>query len=218
MTMELDVDWATAAKALTLDGWVRLPGAVDGRSCARFLAAAPTPWIELESIEGRTVRQVGLHSGAYFDRASPEVQALGLAIVAGLDTHRNGDRPPPPPPPPVPDFNEVEWSRSADGVGYITAHRDPPAVGGVIAIVTLSGTTRFRLWPDDVDPRQDPDAPPPVEWDTGDGDLVLLRGTGWPHADARCLVHEVDSPASGERAVLTLRHNRGGADYFATNA
>src|SRR5688572_32797065 len=114
MTMQLDVDWATAAKALTSDGWVRLPGVVDGRSCARFLAAAPTPWIELENIEGRTVRQGGLHSGAHFDRASPEVQALGLAIVAGLDAQRQDDTTPP-----VPGFDEVEWSRSANGVGFI---------------------------------------------------------------------------------------------------
>ena len=161
------------------------------------------------------MRQAGLHRGAYFDRTAPEVRAFGLAVVAGLGAHLDCVATLP-----VPAFDEVEWSRSVDGVGYITAHRDPPGVGGVIAIVTLSGTTRFRVWPGDVDPRQDPGAAPPAEWDTGDGDLVLLRGTGWPHSDARCLVHEVDSPPSGERAVLTFRHNRGGpgADYFPTNA
>ena len=211
MTTQLDVDWATAAHELAAEGWVRLPGVIDGRSCARLLAAAPTPWLELESVEGRPVRQAGLHSGRVFDRSSPDVQDLGNAIVAALDEQlRNTSTPP------VPAFNEVEWSRSVDGVGYITAHRDPVGVGGVIAIVTLSGCSAFRLWPGDLDPRHDPDAPPAVEWETGDGDLVLLRGSGWPSPEARCLVHEVDSPSAGERAVLTFRHNRGGpgADYF----
>lgn len=56
-------------------------------------------------------------------------------------------------------------------------------------------------------------------WLTADGDLVLVRGTGWPADDTRCPVHEVDEPLTRDRAVMTLRHNRGGpgADYFGAS-
>lgn len=54
------------------------------------------------------------------------------------------------------------------------------------------------------------------EWVTGDGDIVLLRGAGWPTADARCLLHEATA-LDDERWTLTYRHNSGGpdGDYFA---
>ncbi|MHB8504455.1 MAG: hypothetical protein ACYDEN_01850 [Acidimicrobiales bacterium] len=50
-----------------------------------------------------------------------------------------------------------------------------------------------------------------VEWETAAGQLALLRGMGWPHEASRCPLHEVDPPWSGERMILTLRSNRGGA-------
>jgi len=48
------------------------------------------------------------------------------------------------------------------------------------------------------------------------GDLVLMQSGGWPRPDDRCPIHAVDSPPSGSRLTLTLRHNKGGygADYF----
>src|ERR1700722_3573533 len=47
---------------------------------------------------------------------------------------------------PLPEIEgrEVQWARSNEGVGFITAHRDPPAAGGIIAIVTLAGRALFR--------------------------------------------------------------------------
>lgn len=65
----------------------------------------------------------------------------------------------------------------------------------------------FRVWRGDV----------VTEWETDDGDLVILRGRGWPTEKPLCPVHEVESPRVGERMTLTLRHNVGGpgADYFA---
>lgn len=53
-------------------------------------------------------------------------------------------------------------------------------------------------------------------WQASRGDLVILRGFGWPTAEARCVVHGVEPPPAGERVIMTFRHNRGGAgaDYF----
>lgn len=197
-----DVDWRAVAERLDGDGWIRLRQAIDGRSCTRLLAAAPTTWTALA--HSRTVRQSGFHCGAFVEHAGTEVNALAASIQDGIDGCGSL--------PPLPAFNEAEWSR----MGYITAHRDPPGVGGVIAIVTLSGNAPFRAWPGDADPRVDDGAPDPVEWETEDGDLVLVRGAGWPRPDLRCPVHEVEPPRD-RRAVLTLRHNAGGpgADYWA---
>ena len=47
--------------------------------------------------------------------------------------------------PPVPFFNEVTWTRYPEGKGHITAHRDPPGVGGAIAVFTLEGGTTFHV-------------------------------------------------------------------------
>lgn len=94
------------------------------------------------------------------------------------------------------------------GHHFITAHRDPPGVGGVIAIITLEGVARFRVWSEEDQAG---------EWDTAPGDLVLLRGTGWPSESALCPRHEVEPPRTCSRSILTYRFNRGGpgADYFS---
>jgi hypothetical protein len=83
----------------------------------------------------------------------------------------------------------------------------PAQCGGVIATVTLYGQARFRGW-------SGADA---IEWETADGDLVILRGNGWPTEASTCLVHEAERPAVGDRMIVTYRHNKGGpgADYFA---
>jgi hypothetical protein len=109
--------------------------------------------------------------------------------------------------PPLPMFNHAQWSRADAGHKYITRHRDPPTAGGVIAVVTIRGRALFRVW----------EGAGAHEWETGDGDVVLLRGSGWPTADAICPVHEAESPLAGDRVTLTLRHNTGGfgADYFS---
>lgn len=90
--------------------------------------------------------------------------------------------------------------------------------GGVIAVLTLRGRAPFRVWETDgssVDAAGQPELA--EEWETNDGDLVLLRGDGWPTPTSRCPIHEAQSPPRGDRSTLTLRHNKGGygADYFS---
>jgi hypothetical protein len=193
------IDWTSAANSLTRDGWVRLKGVDDGRTCARLVGAAPTTWqVENETIG--SVRQSGLSCGAHFDQSDAIVRRLGVAICDSLTNSL------PLGTSPVPRFNVATWNRSQNGIGYITAHRDPPSVGGVIAIVTLWGQARFRVW----------NGPQPIEWRTGDGDLVILCGNGWPTEDSVCPLHEAESPMEGDRMIMTLRYNQRGPDagYF----
>lgn len=190
-----DIDWTNAASSLTGTGWVRLAAVIDGPTCARLAGAAPTSWRpEPEVI--RDVRQSALTSGVSFDRADATVRDLGIAIC------RSVTKALPPGTRPIPRFNNVTWGRSHNGIGYITAHRDPPTAGGVIAIVTLSGQCPFRVW----------NGPSPTEWVTRDGDLVILRGNGWPTEDAVCPLHDAESPFQGDRMTMTLRHNKRGPD------
>lgn len=192
------IAWADAGAALHEVGWLRLEGAVDSRTRAAFVEAAPATWMPLPEVEGG-VRQGGLSCGVFLENAPSAVQEFGHQISESLDAARRDW-------PPVPGFNEVQWGRSHEGIGFITAHRDPPTAGGIIAIVTLSGRALFRVW-------QGSEA---TEWKTQDGDLVLLRGRGWPTENALCPVHEVESPRLGDRMTMTLRHNVGGpgANYF----
>jgi hypothetical protein len=192
------VDWADAISCLIDRGWVRLEGVVQAGERARLADAAPAAWEAVPEVEGE-VHQAGLRSWVVFDGAASVVQHFGRTICGYLASVRSDI-------PAVPCFNEVQWGKSHDGVGYITAHRDPPAAGGVIAIVTLRGRALFRVWHDSR----------ATEWETTDGDLVLLRGHGWPEANAVCPVHEVESVRE-DRMTMTLRHNtRGpGGGYFA---
>ena len=86
--------------------------------------------------------------------------------------------------------------------GHTTAHRDPAAYGGVVAVFNLFGQALFRVWDADGEA---------AEWETGRGQLVLMRAAGWPQPDSRCPLHEVEPPRDEERMIMTLRHNTGGA-------
>jgi len=194
-----DVDWASAADALCGQGWVRLKRAVSDHGVAELVEGAPDTWEQLPEYEA-SVRQGGLTCHIFFRDAPSAVQRFGEEIRSSLMAAQ-------PEVPPIPHFNEVQWARSQDGVGFITAHRDPPGVGGIIAILTIQGHALFRVL----------EGPTATEWETEDRDLVLLRGRGWPNDESLCPVHEVESPRRGERLRMTLRHNLGGpgADYFA---
>ena len=133
-----EVDWAGVASSLIDSGWIRLEGVVGALACARLAGATAIPWEPHPEVEGE-VHQGGLRSGVFFDRAAPSVQQFGRTICDSLTAARADV-------PAVPCFNEVQWGKSHDGIGYITAHRDPPAAGGVIAIVTLRGRALFRVW------------------------------------------------------------------------
>jgi hypothetical protein len=141
------------------------------------------------------------------------VQGLARSLAEGINSAITDGTSP------VPPFNHAEWATTTpDGIGFITPHREPPTARGVIAITTLEGTARFCIW--DADATEIPPAlhrdDSAHQWDTGDGDLVILRCDGWPSPEARSPVHEARSPDAGQRRTLTLRHNVNGfgADYF----
>jgi hypothetical protein len=206
------VDWAEVASTLTGNGWIRLVGLVSGAACARLLGAAPATWIDTPEHQIGTVREAGMTCGVVFTDASPQVRRFGDAIRDGINSVIIEEEVPPLPP-----FTDVQWGRARpDGAQFITAHRDPARAGGVIAITTLSGAARFRIWHARADPRRSAEELPSTTWQTGDGDLVLLAANGWPQPDDRCPVHEVASPNDGQRITMTLRHNIAGpgADYF----
>jgi hypothetical protein len=194
------LDWASAVKSIGAQGWVRFEGVVSGRTCARLVGEAPTTWQAEPEVIG-DVRQSGLSCGVSFDKAGPTVRDVGLTICDSVTNVL------PTGTPSLPCFNVATWGRSQDGMGYITTHRDPPAAGGLIAIVTLFGQATFRVW----------HGTQATEWETADGDLVIVRGNGWPTGDSLCPVHEVTSPVVGDRMTMTLRYNKRGpgADYFA---
>ncbi len=195
-TPVLRTDWTQAAQAVLRRGWVRLVEAVP-TDVVPGLVDVPRPgWHQLSEEEG-VVRQQGF--GSYLPLAEAELTVRNVAeeiavsltdAVAALGM------------PKVPAFNEVTWTRYPDGRGHITAHRDPPAYSGVIAVVTLVGAARFRVW-------DEPEGSPRTEWLTASGDIVVLRGHGWPRSEARCPKHEVDAP-EGDRMIMTLRHNTRG--------
>ena len=190
-------DWAAVGASLCNSGWHRLPAAISGELCDE-LSAAPSDWRPLPPEEGgHGVRQRGFGSYRVLDEADMIVRDVASEIAASITAASAAL-------PSVPPFNEVTWTRYPAGEGFITKHRDPQGVGGVIAIATLVGRATFRVWSDEV-----------VEWETEPGDTVLLRAYGWPNEGELCPIHEVESPV-GERLIMTLRHNRGGAGaaYF----
>lgn len=196
--------WPNVARSLIESGWCRLTGAISAERALALAGAAPQPWQPLPEEEGGAgVRQAGFSAYVPLDGASPVVQRLGMEITRSLsdavpaETAR------------APDFNEVQWSRYPAEIGHITAHRDPLGCGGVIAIATLTGQATFCLGG-----RGEPIA---AQWETVPGDLVILRGNGWPTEEARCPMHGVEPPRGHERIAMTFRHNVGGAgvDYFS---
>jgi len=216
---EIDVsawaaDWSRVVASLAAEGWVRLRRGADAVSRTALEDVAPNRWSprQADGSDG-DVQFGGLSAHEAVADASPLLQSTARALRELLNSNRaNGI-------PPVPAFNHAEWSTTTpDGVGFITPHRDPRGATGIIAILTLRGSARFRVWGEDgsgLPPKQHEQLTS-HEWFTDDGDVVLLRGEGWPTNDARCPVHTVESPSSGSRSTLTLRHNRRGfgSDYF----
>lgn len=204
-----DTDWADVAAELRGRGWSRLTAALDPATCTALEDAATGPWSSLPEVEGAGVRQAGRTAHAPVASSAPAVRRLAAAIRTGFDATGST--------PPLPEFNHVQWGRPDRGRMFITAHRDPVTAGGIVAIATLRGRAAFRAWEHD-GPRSAVEQRPEVatEWETGPGDLVLLRGGDWPFDGARCPLHEADDPRAGERVTLQLRHNVGGygAPYF----
>lgn len=88
----------------------------------------------------------------------------------------------------------------------------------MIAVLTIEGQAVFRIW-DLAGSLADAQRHPELAsvWDTEAGDVVPLVSGGWPLPNSRCPIHEAESPRSGDRLTLTLRHNKGGygGDYFS---
>jgi hypothetical protein len=197
MTPLADVDWAAAARSLLDDRWCRLAGGLGDELARKLLAAAPAEWHDLDPDEGdSTVYQHGTGAFRFLVDAPALVRRTGETITSALVDAGA---------PAIPDFNEVSWSHYPQGSGHITAHRDPPGCGGVIATMTLTGRARFHIL-----------GAAPSTWETGTGDIVVLAADGWPAAGARCPVHGVEPPPGDDRVIMTYRHNVGGAGaaYF----
>jgi hypothetical protein len=196
-------DWAAAVASLAGPGWFHSETALTSELVEDMRHANPGTWHALQEDEGGgSVRQVG--SATYLPMAeSPDAVvkvATELVSQLSIPAEAMGF-------PAVPSFNEVTWTWYPEGEGHITAHRDPPRVGGVIAVFTLEGATTFRIT----------DGEHGAEWPVVSGDLVILRGRGWPTSEAWCPVHAVDPPVGGNRMIMTMRFNVGGAGapYFS---
>lgn len=189
------VDWAAIATALSEGGWARLAAGLGPEAVKTLRFARRPAWHALPEQEG-VVRQQG--TGSYVPMADCDdgVKEIGDELVAALSSAVE-----PCGLPPIPKFNEATWTLYPGGTGHITAHRDPPAYGGVIAVFTLYGEAPFRIV---CDLR-------PVEWKTQSGDVVVLRGNGWPAPQFRCPVHAVEAPTDRDRMIMTMRFNTRGA-------
>ncbi|HEV2071731.1 MAG TPA: hypothetical protein VGR26_18255 [Acidimicrobiales bacterium] len=216
--MEMRIDlrnlgWSEVVDQLMSRGWVRLRGAVSSDASEALEHAGPGPWHSLPETEGSAgVRQAGLACHSAVDQAPDVVRLLCGEIKSGVDSATGTSVAY------LPAFNHAEWCRAESGEKFITAHRDPDTAGGLIAVLTARGRAVFRIWDWDGPSREvHNNLDRATEWESDDGDLVLMTGGGWPLATSRCPVHEVESPASGDRVTLTLRHNKGGygADYFS---
>jgi hypothetical protein len=198
------VDWPKVAASLIDPGWHRLAGAISAESALALVGAAPEPWLPLPEEEGTAgVRQSGSSSFVPLPGADVTVQRLATDLTASLNEalpSRVAS---------VPAFNEVQWTHYPADVGHITSHRDPWGCGGVIAIATLAGHADFHIG--------GRGKPIVAEWETAPGDVVVLRGNGWPTGDARCPMHGAGRPRGHERIIMTFRHNLGGAGtaYFS---
>jgi hypothetical protein len=198
------VDWPEVATSLVDPGWCRLAGAIGAELAPALIDAAPEPWLPLPEEEGTAgVRQAGSSSYVPLAEADATVQDLARDLTASLNDALPAGAAS------VPAFNEVQWTRYPADVGHITSHRDPWGCGGVIAIATLAGQAAFHIGGRGL--------PIAGEWETAPGDVVVLRGNGWPTDDARCPMHGAGPPRGQERIIMTFRHNLGGAGsaYFS---
>jgi hypothetical protein len=200
-------DWACVGGTLVANGSVRIQGAVNDSLARKLIDATRAPWQTLPKEQG-PVQQNGFASYMSVAEAEVSVRNLAADIVRELTSSAPLDVPA------IPHFNEVSWTRYPAATGRITTHRDPAPFDGIIAIATLSGHATFSVWGGAVHGTPDvvlAGGTPPTEWDASAGDLILLRGNGWPTPDARCPMHEVSAPADGERTIMTFRHNTRGA-------
>src|SRR5438270_342221 len=189
------IAWEDVVSELEHRGWASLQGAVSSELVAHLADEDGRQW-RLLGDEG-VVHQHAFGSYTPLSEARLTVRRLGTELVSGISAiaARRGL-----PAPPV--FNEVTWTRYPERTGQITRHSDPPEYHGVIAIFTLRGSALFRVFDAEGEP---------TEWSTIPGDLAVLCGARWPFEHARCPLHEVEPPPTGERMIMTFRSNARGA-------
>ncbi|MGI8808741.1 MAG: ester cyclase [Acidimicrobiales bacterium] len=154
-------DWAQAADGVVERGWAHLAGAVPVDLVQPLLEARRPEWHPLPEEEG-VVRQQGFGSYLPLAQAEETVQRFAEESAQCLTDALSARD--------IPAFNEVTWTQYPSGRGHITAHREPRAYGGVIAVVTLEGAALFEVW--------DTGAPVSMEG----FDLIRVR-------DGRCTEH-----------------------------
>src|ERR1700733_12265535 len=133
-------DWNRAADVLAHCGWLRLPDFLSQGLANELANVCTHGWHPLPPEEG-VVRQNGFGSYVAYSDADPLVRHVGDALIDSLSPvlAETGF-------PALPSFNEASWTRYPRGVGHITAHRDPSAYEGIIAVFTLIGEATFRVW------------------------------------------------------------------------
>lgn len=177
--LALSVPWSTAIADLASRGWAYAGNAIETALIEAVDSDQRREWVLRSGQEG-VARYESLNAYMALADALPIVRALAERLTATLSEAAYRSRLPAPP-----GFNEVTWTRYPARSGHITAHRDPPAYGGVTAIFTLRGRAPFRITDD---------GGAAHEWETAPGQCVLLRGDGWPAAGSRCPVHEAMAP------------------------
>ena len=194
--MSLYVDWNAAVDSLIDAGSMRCQRAVPPELVEVLRDARPGGWVPRPEYEGG-VRLYGHSCCRSLDECPEVVVAVATELTEQLSVAAR-----PRGLPEVPLFNEVCWGQEPDGEGGIVPHRDPPGAGGVIAVFTLRGRAMFQFEDE--------------EWPVTAGDLVILRGRGWPTPDSWCPTHGAGPPIGGLRENLQMRFNVGGAgaNYF----
>lgn len=95
--------------------------------------------------------------------------------------------------------NDIAVQRYLPDHGGIATHRDYKSDVLLVAIFTIAGAAKFRVW-DGSKVRN--------EWLTHPGSLVLLRAPGLTEAKEDRPYHSIGKPVSGSRISLAYRLNR----------
>src|SRR6202044_2858568 len=138
------VPWDRSVTDLADCGWSLVESAVGFGQIERLAAKDGSRWVLLED-EG-VARQHGFGTYMPFDSAQPAVRQLGIDLVLGLSRAAERRQLPA-----VPEFNEVSWTRYPAHQGMITRHRDFREYGGIIAVITLQGSSVFRVYDSPID-------------------------------------------------------------------
>jgi hypothetical protein len=188
---------AEALGRLATEDAVSLPLLDPARSRTLAAAAERLPFRPATPLIGEADRQVRqdfeltteIPAGSPFHALAAELERL---IARALRTVE------PPPLTAPPRFNDLIIQRYHRGSAGITPHRDHIRYVGLVAIVTLAGSTRFFICPDRSGRDAREVAMPP-------GSLLLMRAPGF--AGRRDRPFHTLSEVTEQRISLGLRHD-----------